>query len=131
VDEVPRPLVLVAVTIAVLVAAPAATASDVRYDDQQRLRSVGTVSLAYDRAGRLVAITGADGGVTSFTYDAAGKVSFWLPEVGDEVVVGFVPGDPREPYVVGLLWQEERPDGSRIAFSVTTGGRLLTCSACT
>ena len=133
-DEVSRPLALVAVTIALLAAAPAAMAVTYGYDDEHRLRSVsstsGTATLAYDRAGRLVAITGADGGVTSFAYDAAGKPSFVLPEVDDEVVVAFLPGDPREPYVVGLLWQEERPDGSRIAVSVTTRGRQLTCSAC-
>ena len=69
----------------------------------------GTASLAYDRAGRLVAITGADGGVTSFAYDAAGRLSYALPEVDDEVVVAFVPGEPNEPYVVGLLWQEDAP----------------------
>jgi uncharacterized protein RhaS with RHS repeats len=104
------------------------------YDEQGRLRRVfgpaGIASLAYDRAGRLVAVTGADGGVTSFDYDAAGQLAFVLPEVGDEVVVAFLPGDVREPYVVGLLWEEDGPDGGRTAFSVTTRGRLLTCGAC-
>jgi YD repeat-containing protein len=129
-----RPLALAAVTLAVVAAAPAATAATYGYDDQHRLRSVstasGTVTLAYDRSGRLVAIRGADGGVTSVAYDVAGKPTFWLPEIGDEVLVAFVPGDTRDPYAVGLLWQEKRPDGGRIAFSVTTAGRLLTCSAC-
>ena len=104
------------------------------YDDQHRLRRVsgtgGTASLAYDRAGRLVAITGADGGVTSFAYDTAGQLSYALPEVDDEVVVAFVPGEPHEPYFVGLLWNEDGPDGGHTAFSVTSRGRLLTCSAC-
>jgi YD repeat-containing protein len=104
------------------------------YDEWHRLRRAsgpgGTASLSYDRAGRLVAITGTDGGVTSFAYDSAGQLSYALPEVDDEVVVAFVPGEPNEPYVVGLLWQEDRPDGGRMAFSVSTRGRLLTCSAC-
>jgi YD repeat-containing protein len=104
------------------------------YDEQHRLRRAsgagGTARLAYDRAGRLVAITGADGRVTSFAYDAAGRLSYALPEVDDEVVVAFLPGEPNEPYVVGLLWEEDRPDGGRMAFSVTSRGRLLTCSAC-
>ena len=90
----------------------------------------GSASLAYDRNGRLVTIIGADGGVTSFAYDVAGRLSYALPEVDDEVVVAFVPGEPHEPYVVGLLWREDGPDGERTAFSVTTRGRLLTCSAC-
>ena len=181
-DEVSRPLALAAVTIAVLVAAPAAMATgpivtvavpggeggrfaydpfgrlvraDVGgrtttydYDGGGRLVGPGGVvveysydpdvvtyeyesaRLAYDRAGRLAAITGADGGVTSFAYDAAGRLSYVLPEVDDEVVVAFLPGEPNEPYVVGVLWQEDRPDGGRTAVSVTTRGRLLTCSAC-
>jgi YD repeat-containing protein len=107
-------------------------AVEYEYDEQDRLRRVsggrGTASLAYDRAGRLVAITGADGGVTSFAYDAAGRLVYALPEVDDEVVVAFVPGEPNEPYVVGMLWQEDGPDGGT-AFSVTSRGRLLTCSA--
>ena len=108
-----RPLALVAVTIVVLAAAPAAMGVTYGYDDQHRLRSFssasGIATLAYDRAGRLVAITGADGGVTTFAYDAAGKPSFVLPEVDDEVVVAFLPGDPREPYVLGLLWERTVP----------------------
>ena len=30
------------------------------------------------------------------------------------MVVAFLPGEPNEPYVVGLLWQEDGPDGGRI-----------------
>ena len=28
----------------------------------------------------------------------------YLPEVGDEVLVGFVQGDPSQPYVLGTLY---------------------------
>ena len=104
------------------------------YDEQHRLRRVssaaGTASLAYDRAGRLVAITGPDRGVTSFAYDAAGRLSHALPDVDDEVLVAFVPGEPNEPYVVGYLWEDDGPDGARTAFSVSSRGRLLSCSGC-
>ena len=129
-----RLLTLAALTFAALAAAPAAMAVEHEFDEQDRLLRVssaaGTASLEYDRVGRLVAITGADGGVTSFVYDAAGRMSYFLPEADDEVLVAFVPADPREPYVLGVLWQEDRPDGGRTAFSVTMRGRLLTCSAC-
>lgn len=35
--------------------------------------------------------------------------AFFLPEVGDEVLVGFVDGDFTDPYVLGSLWNTKAP----------------------
>ena len=35
--------------------------------------------------------------------------AFFLPEVGDEVLVGFVDGDFSAPYVLGCLWNTKAP----------------------
>ena len=42
---------------------------------------------------------------------AAGKEFgfFDMPEVGDEVLVGFVDGDFTAPYVLGCLWNTKNP----------------------
>lgn len=34
----------------------------------------------------------------------AGRGSWFIPDVDDEVLVGFEGGDPRRPYVLGALW---------------------------
>jgi uncharacterized protein involved in type VI secretion and phage assembly len=43
---------------------------------------------------------------TEMTGDEYG--TYFLPEVGDEVLVGFEAGDRRQPYVVGSLWTPDR-----------------------
>jgi uncharacterized protein involved in type VI secretion and phage assembly len=68
---------------------------------------------------------------------------FFLPEVGDEVLVSFEQGDPRFPYVIGALWNgkdkppEANADGHNdvrlirsrsghvIRFTDKAGGELL------
>lgn len=35
--------------------------------------------------------------------------SFFLPEVGDEVLVAFNEGDVRKPFVIGMLWNSQEP----------------------
>jgi len=35
--------------------------------------------------------------------------AFWLPEVGDEVIVGFINGDPREGIVLGMMNSSKNP----------------------
>jgi YD repeat-containing protein len=92
-----------------------------------RTSSAGAVTtFSYDRGGRLTAITGPDGGVTEFAYNDAGLVAAVTPEVGDEVLVGFEHGDLSAPVIVGYLWSE---DGGP-SVSISSRGRLRTCSAC-
>lgn len=44
------------------------------------------------------------------TLDAgAGRGSFFLPEVGDEVLVCFINDDPRDPVMVGMLHSNAKP----------------------
>jgi uncharacterized protein involved in type VI secretion and phage assembly len=39
--------------------------------------------------------------------------SWFIPDVGDEVLVAFEAGDPRRPYVVGALWNgQDKPPAS-------------------
>jgi len=38
------------------------------------------------------------------SYAGNGYGAYWLPEVGDEVVLGFNQGDANRPYVLGSLW---------------------------
>ena len=39
-----------------------------------------------------------------------GRGSFFVPQIGDEVLVAFNHGDVREPYVIGTLWNTmDRP----------------------
>ena len=40
-------------------------------------------------------------------YAGNGYGSYWLPEVGDEVVVAFNMGDTNRPYVLGSLWNNK------------------------
>lgn len=52
-------------------------------------------------------------------FAGKGRGAFFIPDVGDEVLVCFVHGDPRQPVVVGSLWSggqrpPERISGSRV-----------------
>lgn len=43
----------------------------------------------------------------SHFYATSGKGSFFLPEVGDEVVLGFLNDDPRFPVILGMLYSSK------------------------
>jgi uncharacterized protein involved in type VI secretion and phage assembly len=38
-----------------------------------------------------------------------GRGAYFVPEIGDEVLVGFEHGDPSHPYVLGALWSTSNP----------------------
>ena len=40
-------------------------------------------------------------------YATTGKGSFFLPEVGDEVILGFLNEDPRFPIILGMLYSSK------------------------
>jgi uncharacterized protein involved in type VI secretion and phage assembly len=46
------------------------------------------------------------------TMAGGGRGTWFVPEVGDEVLVSFQGGDPRWPYVIGALWngQDDPPE---------------------
>ena len=41
------------------------------------------------------------------------SVFSWLPEVGDEVLISFLPGDARTPIVLGNLWGSKDPPAEK------------------
>ncbi|MCA9559239.1 MAG: hypothetical protein H6704_02570 [Myxococcales bacterium] len=78
-------------------------------------------------------------------YAGPGRGSFWLPEVGDEVVVVFDRDTPDHPYVLGGVWNGQdkvpppgNPDGKnnhkvwrtrnghQVVFDDTDGGEKIT-----
>jgi YD repeat-containing protein len=111
-------------------AGPDGQVVDYQYDRDGSLLRVsslsGVTSFSYDRGGRLTAILGSDGGVTQFAYGDAGLPTLIIPDVDDEVIVGFEHGDLNAPVSVGYLWSDE--DGPSV--SLTPHGHLLTCSTC-
>ena len=51
-----------------------------------------------------------DAEVESASAGIQTKGNYILPEVDDEVIVGFLDGDPRDPVIVGTLWNgKDRP----------------------
>jgi uncharacterized protein involved in type VI secretion and phage assembly len=76
---------------------------------------------------RLIAFDGMEGQdmplwarvVAPFAGDERG--AFFMPDVGDEVLVVFVQGDPRHPLVVGGLWS----GGNAAPASIGAGGNIV------
>ncbi len=48
----------------------------------------------------------------------------WVPEVGDEVVIGYLGGDPRHPVVVGGLWKADDASAPAKSADVVKGGKV-------
>jgi Rhs element Vgr protein len=63
-------------------------------------------------------------------YATSGAGAFFLPEVGDEVIVGFLESDPRHPIVLGALYSNSRKpavevkDNNNYIKSLTTKSNL-------
>lgn len=63
-------------------------------------------------------------------YATSGAGAFFLPEVGDEVIVGFLESDPRYPVVMGSLYSNSRQpaievkDNNNFIKSLTTKSKL-------
>ena len=63
----------------------------------------------------------------------AGRGFYWLPEVGDEVLVAFELGEPRCPYVLGALWNGKdkpmngayEPDNTTRMIQTKSGHKII------
>ncbi len=61
---------------------------------------------------RMPIINNADEGIwarVSCLYAGENRGSFFRPEIGDEVIVGFLNDDPRQPLVLGILNSSAKP----------------------
>lgn len=81
--------------------AGAALAEVVSVADPDRRARVQVRLLAWDGVGEQDAPVWAR---VALPFAGDGRGAFLLPDVGDEVLVAFVNGDPRFPVVVGGLW---------------------------
>jgi len=75
-------------------------------DDPDRLNRVQIRLLSFDGIGD------HDGPIwarVAAPFAGADRGAFFIPDVGDEVLVTFVNGDPRWPIVVGGLWNGSAP----------------------
>jgi uncharacterized protein involved in type VI secretion and phage assembly len=51
--------------------------------------------------------------------------TWFVPDVGDEVLVAFEAGDPRRPYVVGALWNASAPPPETMDAAGTNPRRVI------
>lgn len=53
---------------------------------------------------------------------------FFLPEIGDEVIVGFINGDPKDPVILGMLFGKSKPplpiQNTNHRKGITTRGKM-------
>lgn len=64
------------------------------------------------QAGIWARIATLDAGISQAQQDDPnnpGRGTFFLPEVGDEVILGFIDEDPRYPVILGMLYSAARP----------------------
>ena len=54
-----------------------------------------------------------------------GRGTWFVPDVGDEVLVAFEGGDPRRPYVVGALWSGSSPPPETMDAAGTNPRRVI------
>jgi len=73
----------------------------VAVDDPQGLSRVQVRLLSFDGIGEQ---DGPHWARVAVPFAGADRGSFFLPDVGDEVLISFVNGDPRTPVVVGGMW---------------------------
>ena len=52
--------------------------------------------------------------------------SYFVPQVGDEVLVSFNHGDVREPYILGSLWSTKAPPPTTAPLDATTKRKICT-----
>lgn len=62
-------------------------------------------------------------------YATSGSGSLFYPEVGDEVLVGFLNNDPRDPVILGSMYSDAHkppytPDGKNTQKGIITKGKL-------
>ena len=65
----------------------------------------------------------------------AGRGFYWIPEIGDEVLIAFELGDPRCPYVIGALWNgKDKPmngayqdDNTTRMIQTKSGHKIVLC----
>lgn len=120
-----------------LAAAPATLAEVVSVDDPDGLNRVEVSLLSFE------GVDGQEGTLwarVATPFAGADYGAFLFPNVGDEVLVTFVNGDPRYPVVVGSMWNgnASAPEslnsevdkwvlvgrkGTRIAIEEETGGK--------
>jgi len=82
------------------------SAEVVSVEDPESLSRVQVRFLSYD------GVDSQDGPVwarVAVPFAGTERGSFLLPDVGDEVLITFVNGDPRLPVVIGGLWSQSAP----------------------
>lgn len=84
-----------------------ATVKQIDQDPDNAYRILVTLPLFNDQS------DGVWARLTNF-YSSSGCGAFFLPEIGDEVIVGFLNQDPRFPVILGSMYSENRKPFSEL-----------------